>query len=219
MTSNPLDRPGTVPLRPAGDGPAATSLPEPVPAFGLADLIAATVKASAPVGQAAAAAPGGVNALVGVCVDDRHPTLAGRVQVRITDGDGERSPWLATLAHLPVRCEDRVLLLQPGNWPEPVVVGVIDGLRARAAETHPAAALTLRSDETLEIRAQDGAPVLAIVPTAAGPVLRLTRADQRLEVDGRLVFAADAINFVARGDVSVAAGGDVVVTGEEIKLN
>jgi hypothetical protein len=101
----------------------------------------------------------------------------------------------------------------------PVVVGVIDGLRARTAETHPAAALTLRSNETLEIRGADGAPLLAIVPTPAGPVLRLTRADQRLEVDGRLAFAADAITFVARGEVSLSAGGDVIVTGEEIKLN
>jgi hypothetical protein len=139
--------------------------------------------------------------------------------VRITDGDGEHSPWLATLAHLPVRCEDRVLLLQPGNWPEPVVVGVIDGLRARVAPTQAAAALTLRSDETLEIRSSDGAPLLAVVPTPAGPVLRLARADQRLEVDGRLVFAADVVEFSARGEVSLSAGGDVVVKGEEIKLN
>jgi hypothetical protein len=186
--------------------------------FGLAELIAAS--ASAPFEQAGAMAPGlGSSALVGVCVDDRHPTLVGRVQVRVADEAGEHTLWLATLAHLPVRCEDRVLLLQPGNWPEPVVVGVIDGLRARTAETHPAAALTLRSNETLEIRGADGAPLLAIVPTPAGPVLRLTRADQRLEVDGRLAFAADAITFVARGEVSLSAGGDVIVTGEEIKLN
>ena len=162
---------------------------------------------------------GGVIALVGVCVDDRHPSLAGRVLVRIADGAGERERWLATLAHLPVRCEDRVLLLQPGNWPEPLIVGVIDGLRSRTAETHAAAALTLRSDETLEVRDSDGAPLLAITPTPAGPVLRLARADQRLEIAGRLAFAADAIDFVARGEMSLAAGGDVVVTGEEIKLN
>jgi len=61
--------------------------------------------------------------------------------------------------------------------------------------------------------------LLAITPTPAGPVLRLARADQRLEIAGRLAFAADAIDFVARGEMSLAAGGDVVVTGEEIKLN
>jgi hypothetical protein len=154
-----------------------------------------------------------------LCVDDRHPTLVGRVQVRYADGAGEHSLWLATLAHLPVRCEDRVLLLQPGNWPEPIVVGVVDGLRAREAVAHAEATLTLRADETLEIRGADGAPLLAILPTPAGPVLRLTRADQRLEIEGRLAFAADAITFTARGELSLSAGGDVIVTGEEIKLN
>ena len=217
-----FDSPG--PGRAAQPSSAAPGPAEPVAgqaaAFGLAELIASAALASAPIGQATAPAPGGgASALVGVCVDDRHPTLVGRVQVRFDDGTGERSLWLATLAHLPVRCEDRVLLLQPGNWPEPIVVGVLDGLRAREAVAHAAATLTLRADETLEIRAADGAPLLAVVPTPAGPVLRLTRADQRLEIEGRLAFAADAIAFTARGELSLSAGGDVVVTGEEIKLN
>ncbi len=167
-----------------------------------------------------AASPGpGSSALVGLCIDDAHPTLAGRVLVRTDAGAGEQDRWLATLAHLPVRREDRVLLLQPGNWPEPLVVGVIDGLRERTAVSHAAAALTMKNDETLEIRDADGAPLLAILPTPAGPVLRLACANQRLEIAGRLTFAADAIDFLARGEVSLAAGGDVVVTGEEIKLN
>lgn len=161
----------------------------------------------------------GTSALVGLCVDDAHPNLAGRVLVRTAAGAGEQDRWLATLAHLPVRREDRVLLLQPANWPEPLVVGVIDGLRARTAVSHAAAALTMKTDETLEIRDADGAPLLAIQPTPDGPVLRLARADQRLEIAGRLTFAADAIDFIARGEVSLTAGGDVVVTGEEIKLN
>jgi hypothetical protein len=188
----------------------------------LVDMIAAASSAPVPMGGTARPALGPdpeSSVLVGLCLDDRHPSLAGRVLVRITDGGGERDAWLATLAHLPVRREDRVLLVQPANWPEPLVVGVIDGLRERSATTHAAAELTLKTDETLEIRAQDGAPLLAIVPTPDGPVLRLARADQRLEVSGTLAFAADAIDFSARGGVSLAAGGDVVVTGEEIKLN
>jgi hypothetical protein len=220
MTHDPLGPSSARPSWPAREDDVARPSAEPTSAFGLAELFASSASASAPIGQAAAPAPGGgASALVGVCVEDRHPTLAGRVQVRFTDASGEQSPWLATLAHLPVRCEDRVLLVQPGNWPEPVVVGVIDGLRARTADTHPAATLTLRSDETLEIHDPGGAPLLAIVPTPAGPVLRLARADQRLEIAGRLAFAADSIDFQARGEVSLAAGGDVVVTGEEIKLN
>lgn len=203
---------------------------------GLVDLIAAATSmpsgsaqsspALAPVGAGRnmepASSPGagaGSVALVGTCINDRHPSLAGRVLVRFAAGAGERDLWLATLAHLPVRCEDRVLLLQPGNWPEPLVVGVIDGLRERAAEANAAAVLILKNDETLEIRDQDGAPLLGVVPTPGGPVLRLARADQRLEVGGRLTVAADAIEFTARGEVTLSAGGDVVVNGEEIKLN
>jgi hypothetical protein len=163
----------------------------------------------------------GPSAMVGVCLDDAHPTLAGRVLIRVADGAGvgARDLWVATLAHLPVRREDRVLLLQPANWPEPLVVGVIDGLRERTPAAQTAAALLLKADEVLEVRDSDGAPLVAIVPSPGGPVLRLARADQRLEIAGRLAFAADAIELTARGEVSVSAGGDVVVTGEEIKLN
>ncbi len=153
----------------ATPGPAEPAADRTAP-FGLAELIATSASASAPIRQAGAPAPGGgAIALVGVCVDDRHPTLAGRVQVRYADEAGERALWLATLAHLPVRCEDRVLLLQPGNWPEPIVVGVIDGLRAREGVAHAEATLTLRADETLEIRGADGAPLLAIRPDAGRP--------------------------------------------------
>jgi hypothetical protein len=37
------------------------------------------------------------------------------------------SAWLPTLHGIPVREGDRVLVTQPSNAPEPVVVGVIDG--------------------------------------------------------------------------------------------
>jgi hypothetical protein len=220
MTFDPLVRPGAESSS-AGHGDGAEQRADaPTSTFGLAELIAASTSAARSPGHVAVpAARTGTTALVGVCVDDRHPDLTGRVQVRFADGSGERTQWVATLAHLPVRCEDRVLLLQPENWPEPLVVGVIDGLRARTAAAHAVAALTLQNDETLEILDPAGAPLLAIVPTPTGPVLRLAHADQRIEIAGRLAFAADSIEFQARGAVSLAAGGDVVVSGEEIKLN
>lgn len=157
--------------------------------------------------------------LVGLCLDDRHPSLAGRVLVRIRAGDREHEQWLATLAQLTVRRDDRVLVLQPGNWPEGVVVGVIDGLRAHQAQVHPVAALTLRADEALEVCAHDGAPLLTILPSAQGPVLRLARSDQRLEIAGRLAIAADAIDLSASGGVRIQAGGDVAISGEQVTLN
>ncbi len=157
--------------------------------------------------------------LVGLCIDDHHPTLAGRVLVRIQHGSGEQDLWLAALAQLNVRRDDRVLVIQPGNWPEPLVVGVIDGLRARQAPVHPVAALTLRPDEALSVNTQDGVPLLTIIHDAAGPVLRLAQRDQRLEIGGRLQIAAEAIDLTASGGVRIAAGGDVAITGEQVTLN
>ena len=99
------------------------------------------------------------------------------------------------------------------------MVGVLDGVRERAAPTVTAASMTLRGDERIAIQDHLGAPLLSIVPSADGPVLRLARADQRLEIAGRLAIAADAIELRARGALGLTAGGDVVVNGEEIKLN
>ena len=178
----------------------------------LVDLIAAATTAVPAAGRLS-------GVVVGECVDDRHPQFPGRVLVRIAEAGAVRELWVACLVHSPVRRNDRVLLLQPGNWPEPVVVGVLDGLRPRAAPATTAAAVDLRRDEQVEIRDHAGAPLLTIVPTPAGPLLRLARADQRLEVAGKLAIAAEAIELRSTGGMRLAAGGDVVVTGEEIALN
>jgi hypothetical protein len=191
----------------------------------LLELIVAATAPSAPTPRAAeatgAAPERRTDLLVGLCMDDSHPTLCGRVLVRIAAvaGAEETDRWMATLAHLSVRRDDRVLVMQPVNWPEPLVVGVIDGLRPRSAPVRPAASLDLKADETLEVRDQNGGLLLQIVPAPGGPVLRLAHADQRLEVAGRLVIAAEAIGLEAHGEVRVDAGGDVTVTGEEINLN
>ena len=66
--------------------------------------------------------------VVGECLDARHPSLAGRVLVHwsLYTGPGG-SAWLPTLHGIPVCAGDRVLVTQPSNAPEPIVVGVIDG--------------------------------------------------------------------------------------------
>jgi hypothetical protein len=194
---DPATAPGTVL---PGEPPSGAGL--------VAQIVAATQDAGGP-GQP----------VVGRCLDDRHPTLAGRVLVRIQSGGVEHDQWLATLAQLTVRRDDRVLVIQPGNWPEGLVVGVIDGLRAHPAQAHPVAALTLKPDEVLAVCAHDGAPLLSILPSAQGPVLRLAHRDQRLEIDGRLAFAADAIDLTASGGVRIQAGGDVAIHGEQVALN
>jgi hypothetical protein len=189
--------------------PVAAPHGDPPPGAGLVEQIVAATQNAGGLSQP----------LVGLCLDDRHPALAGRVLVRIQAGGREQELWLSTLAQLTVRRDDRVLVIQPGNWPEGLVVGVIDGLRAHPAQAHPVAALTLKADEMLEVCAHDGAPLVSIIPTAQGPVLRLAHRDQRLEIAGRLAIAADAIDLTASGGVRIQAGGDVAINGEQVTLN
>lgn len=161
----------------------------------------------------------GSGMLIGTVLDDRHPQRPGRVLVRMPTPSGVLDLWLPCLAHLAVRRDDRVLLLRPGNWPEALVAGVVDGLSTARPEPRPAALIELRADEALEVRGQDGRSLLSIVPGSAGPVIRLARSDQRVEVAGHLEFAAESITLRASGAVGVQAGGDVEVVGEAIRLN
>ena len=181
-------------------------------AMPLVDLITAAADASPQTGRLS-------GVVVGECLDDHHPQLTGRALVRIVEANAVRELWVATLTHSVVRRGDRILVMQPANWPEPVVIGVLDGVHQRTAPTVTAAAMTLRRDEQIIINDHLGATLLSIIPSAEGPVLRLARADQQLEIDGRLAIAADAIELRARGGMNLTAAGDVVVVGEEIKLN
>jgi hypothetical protein len=194
----------------AVQSPSTTGQPPPSL---LTDLIAATVA------QTPAAIGRHAGVVVGLCIDDRHPHLPGRVLIRVEDGAQARELWMSGLTHSVIRRGDRVLLQQPANWPEPVVLGVLDGQQARSATAVTAGTLELQRDEQLTIQDHLGAPLLTIVPTPQGPLLRLARADQSLEIDGRLRVVADAIDMRARGHLTLGAGADVVVTGEEIKLN
>ncbi len=159
---------------------------------------------------------------VGDCVADRHPTLLGRNHIRHPDGNGEPvERWLASLYGLPVRTHDRVLLLQPGNWPEPVVIGVIDGFAVRPEMTSSTAAnLELRSDEVIRIHGCRGEPLVEVRQQESGPVVRLLSLDVNLELPGKLKVSAKSIELEARqGGVNIAASDDVNVKGEVIKLN
>lgn len=160
--------------------------------------------------------------LLGTCVDDRHPTLLGRVRIRWSRTGGEEEErWLPALQGLALRKGDRVLVQRVENWPEPVVTGVVDGFATRREpETTPALSVELKPDETVEVRAADGSRLLELSPGAHGPVVRIVTPDVDLDVPGRLRLKADVLEFKARrGSVRIDAGDDVVVTGEVIKLN
>jgi len=158
---------------------------------------------------------------VGECEKSRHPTLNGRIFVSWEEGQDCKRAWLPTLHALSVRKCDRVLLQRPTNWPEPIVVGVIDGFAARP-EVQPSVAATLevQRDESVRIHSVDGTGLIEIRVAESGPVVRILSRDVDIEFSGALNITADQIALRAqRGPVHIDATDDVVVRGETIQLN
>ncbi|MBV1861639.1 MAG: hypothetical protein KUG77_24685 [Nannocystaceae bacterium] len=164
----------------------------------------------------------GPSCAMGLCVDERHPTLQGRVLVRWRAAGGqEQERWLPTLQGLPVRSEDRVLLMQPEGCDEPIVTGVIDGFAKRPVpEPSSAATLELKRDEAVRVVGADGKPLLELREGESGPVLTVLHDNLELATPGRLRLRGKSVELEAeQGSVNVRATDDVVVRGEVIKLN
>jgi hypothetical protein len=163
-----------------------------------------------------------VGLLVGECTATCHPTLSGRVRVGFVDTHGaHRESWLATLHGLAVRAHDRVLISQPGNWHEPLVIGVIAGLTARPSASGPLARqLELLPDESLTIVDSAGTPLIEVTPGEAGPRLQLLSSQIDIDVAGALRLRAESIELCASaGSATVTASEDVIVRGEKVRLN
>lgn len=172
--------------------------------------------------SAARPAPAPSGPRVGEVLDARHPTLSGRVQVRMTDeSGGSDERWLPTLQGLPVRAHDRVLVTQPANWQEAVVVGVLDGFARRPEVARGTGArLELEGDEAVRVVARDGTALVEVFQGPAGPVVRLLQADVDLELEGRLRVTAQSLRLAAReGEARLEAADDVVLRGQAVRLN
>lgn len=159
-------------------------------------------------------------ACVAECLDARHPTLVGRVLARWELDGHHHERWVPTLQGLALRAGDRLLLLPTANASEPVVIGVLDGFTRRPAPTvHGVAQLELQPDERVAVSDARGRPLLEVVPTDAGPTLRLLNEDLDLELPGRLRFRASQIVLDSVGAIDVRSEEDVVIRGEVIHLN
>lgn len=188
---------------------------EPPEAATLEELLTAPQQRQEPVAA-------GMTCVVAECVEERHPTLVGRVRVRIVDAAGHSSEaWVPTLQGLPVRAADRVLMVRPGNGLEWIVTGVIDGFAARPkVEKTPAARLELKADESVQVVSAAGVPLIEVSQGQAGAVVKLLEPDVRVELAGKLAITAQDIQLEAtRGQVKVKASDDVVVQGEIVRLN
>ena len=155
--------------------------------------------------------------LVAECIDDHHPSILGRVRVRA----GDLELWVPTLQHLAVRIGDQVLLQQPTNWPEPVVVGVLDGFRRRPNPKTPASRLELKPDEAIQVVDGDQRELFEFSADEDGtPRLTIKSPSLDLHVDGKLTLSGSEVELQSRdGDAKIRANRDVVVDGELIRLN
>jgi len=160
--------------------------------------------------------------VIATCTEDRHHTLAGRVRVRCEDARGcVHESWVATLRGLCVRVSDRVLVLKLPHQLDAIVTGVVDGFSHRPeAPKLIAHVLETKSDEVLQVNAENGQPLLQIVRNQQGPVIRLLQTDTQVELPGKLCITAGAIEMRARaGAVCINASDDVEIVGEAIHLN
>ena len=160
--------------------------------------------------------------VIATCIEERHPTLTGRIRARCEDAHGRVvESWVATLNGLSVRVSDRVLVLKLPEELDPIVVGVVDGF-SRRPETPKliAQVIEMKRDETLQVIAENGQPLLQITRNEQGPMIRLLQADTQVELPGKLCIAAGAIELRARaGAVRIDASDDVEIVGETIHLN
>jgi hypothetical protein len=129
--------------------------------------------------------------------------------------------WVSTLHGLCVRVSDRVLVLKLPHQLDAIVMGVVDGFSHRPeAPKLLAHILEMRSDEALQVNAENGQPLLHIARNQQGPVIRLLHADTQVELPGKLRISAGAIEMRARaGAVRIDASDDVEIVGEAIHLN
>ncbi|MGB7453329.1 MAG: hypothetical protein WBM36_14480 [Lysobacterales bacterium] len=163
-----------------------------------------------------------VELFVGECLDDRHPSITGRVLIAWEDSQSNViKKWLPSIQGLSVRKLDRVLLQKPVNWSEPIVFGVVDGCVDRPlAKMKSKQSIELKPDEAVRIDSNNGSPLVEVYQENDQPVVRLLGDDVNLDLNGKLKISALGIDLAAkRGQVSITAEGDVVIKGEVVELN
>jgi hypothetical protein len=160
--------------------------------------------------------------LVGECLRTDHPTIAGRVLVRIPTGDAAATDlWLPMLHGMAVRPGDRLLIVTPSNHPEGVAIGVIDGFALRPEPGRDTlSTITLQADERILVKAASGQDLLELHQSDSGPVVRLLQPDVDLDIPGALRVRAKSVRLEAStGKFEIEAQDDVVLRGETVKLN
>jgi hypothetical protein len=162
--------------------------------------------------------PGASHSLLelGDCVNDEHPTMAGRIRIRMRT----RELWLPCLATVRARVGDRVLVAQVGDG-SLLVAGVVDGFRERRPQPpHAQSTRRIRDDEAVVIESPSGEPLVEIRALEGKTTLRVLTKAVRIEGQQHLELSGESVSIVAtKGPIALQANEDVVVTGETIHLN
>jgi hypothetical protein len=159
--------------------------------------------------------------IVGRCIDTLHPVLSGRIQVCWETCGQAIEQWLPTLHGMTFRKNDKVLIQFPRNLDEPIVAGVVDGYAKRPDISRDCGpTLTLENDESIKILSNNGDRIIEVFQSTGGPVVKLCSNDTNIELPGKLTIRAEDIELTAtQGSARISATDDVVVQGEEIRLN
>ena len=160
--------------------------------------------------------------LIAEVVVETHPVMSGRVLVAGTDERGRSfEEWLPCLEGLSIRAKDKVVIQRPANSQEALVTGVVESRHRQARQqSRVGGELTLGKDECMRINDYNGDALLDIVAGESGPSIQLHRSLGELDVPGSFRLVADSLDFKARrGEMTLAASGDIRVDGEMIKLN
>lgn len=220
------------------DEPGAPAAPPPLPPprlVGAASAGAASVPSLEQLLEQASrshAADFAGKTLIGECLDTHNPHLPRRALIRARGQQGGAAlAWLALAGDLEVRPGTKVLLDKPDNWPEPVIIGVIEGLETPSA---PAAvdesALELGTGERLIVADSEGRALLEVWADPNGARVRLCREvlqregleREGLEVQalGHLRLAGGRLELRAGdGGLEVNGTGDGIVRAKTIRLN
>ena len=169
--------------------------------------------------------------LAGEVTDTHHPDSPGRVRVRWLSAQGEAvERWLPCLRGQQPRKGERVLIEQPANWPEPLVTGILAaGVAAGVGEAgepdtqhanQTAQTVKLAPDECVQFDDAHGQPLVQILASSTGPVVRLMSPNVNLEAAGKLSLRAQTLELEAgRGGVDIRTEADTVVRSRYIRLN
>lgn len=145
-----------------------------------------------------------------------------RPLIHFTDGRGQsHRRRLDVLDGVVIEVSDEVLLIQPANRSEPLVVGTVNRQRKMNSSSTPATSLVLAEGQSIRITDATGTPLLEVSTDAEKSRLRCLQTDVCFEVAGKYSVEADEIELRARhGSLQLeAAQDDIVARGQYIRLN